>query len=152
MICMIYIMIRLSGVWNCFRFGNTLDAGQAKGNPHFSSYFQKQPRSHSSSPFWTCDTPQISGWPHPEGESCTYYGMICTISCYFLQVRGVLELIQTPIFGIDNSNYTDFGIIDVASQRGKKELKSSRENKARHKPYWGGGRRACYVTPDLSYD
>ena len=23
---------------------------------------------------------------------------------------------------------------------------------ARHEPYRGGGRRACYVTPDLSYD
>ena len=38
------------------------------------------------------------------------------------------------------------------SRRGKKELKSSRDINARHAPYWGGGRRACYVSPDLSYD
>ena len=39
-----------------------------------------------------------------------------------------------------------------ASRRGKKELKYSRDKNTRHEPWWGGGRRASYVTPDLSYD
>ena len=39
-----------------------------------------------------------------------------------------------------------------ASRRGKKGLKSCRDKNAGHEPWWGGGRSACYVTPDLSYD
>ena len=39
-----------------------------------------------------------------------------------------------------------------ASRREKKELKSSRDENARLEPQWVGGERACYVTPDLSYD
>ena len=30
-------------------------------------------------------------------------------------------------------------------------LKKYSDKKARHVPQWEGGRRACYVTPDLSY-
>ena len=39
-----------------------------------------------------------------------------------------------------------------ASRWRKKGLETSRDKNARHEPYWGGERRACYVTPDLSYD
>ena len=41
-----------------------------------------------------------------------------------------------------------------ASRRGKKVLNPSRHKNARHVPVprWGGGRRACYVSPDLSCD
>ena len=43
-------------------------------------------------------------------------------------------------------------VVFDASRREKKELKSSRDEGARREPERGGGRRACYVTPDLSYD
>ena len=37
-------------------------------------------------------------------------------------------------------------------QEGRALLNASRGKSARHAPYWGGGRRACYVNPDLRYD
>ena len=39
-----------------------------------------------------------------------------------------------------------------ASRRGGKVPNPSWDKSARHVPQWGGGRRAYYVTPDLSYD
>ena len=37
-------------------------------------------------------------------------------------------------------------------RRGKKQLNFSSDNNARPEPWRGGGRRVCYVAPELSYD
>ena len=52
-----------------------------------------------------------------------------------------------------NSSVTLPSIIQLdAGRRGQKVLNPSRDKNAGRGPQWGGRRRACYVTPDLSHD
>ena len=60
-------------------------------------------------------------------------------------ISNVDQLLSAPSVGTGQTQFD-------ASRRGKKELRSSRDKNARHVPESGGGRRACYVTPDLSDD
>ena len=52
------------------------------------------------------------------------------------------NMLSAPSVGRQNPTRVD---------EGRKSWNLLAIKNARHEPYWGGGRRACYVTPDLSY-